>query len=215
MKKTSSARERTRRAILEAVADVITDTNGIGFSMQAVADRAGVTHRTVYNHFPTREALCEAFAEYTDSLFSESGGEPLDTRLSLDRFPAMTSDLYRVLGAYDRYVRAYVTLMIGNRQPLKSWQGRSRRFEKQIARAAAWRAPIEPRQVAAAVRLFVSSIGWHILTEQCGLSNEEAAATGAWATGALIEAATGRHASAPSLSPPQKGAHDATRHRRT
>ena len=47
-------RERTRRAILEAMVDVIMEADGIGFSVQAVADRAGVTHRTIYNHFPTR-----------------------------------------------------------------------------------------------------------------------------------------------------------------
>jgi hypothetical protein len=41
-------RQRTRRVILEAMVDVIMETDGIGFSVQAVADRAGVTHRTIY-----------------------------------------------------------------------------------------------------------------------------------------------------------------------
>ena len=70
MKSNASAgtRQRTRRAILEAMVDVIMETNGIGFSVQAVADRAGVTHRTIYNHFPTREALCDAFSDYVDEL---------------------------------------------------------------------------------------------------------------------------------------------------
>ena len=70
----SGSRQRTRRAILEAMADVITETNGIGFSVQAVANRAGVTHRTIYNYFSTREALCEAFSEYVDELLASAGG---------------------------------------------------------------------------------------------------------------------------------------------
>ena len=67
-------RQRTRRAILEAMVDVIMETDGIGFSVQAVADRAGVTHRTIYNHFPTREALCDAFSDYVDELLGASSG---------------------------------------------------------------------------------------------------------------------------------------------
>ena len=67
-----STRQRTRRAIFEAMVDVIMETDGIGFSVQAVADRAGVTHRTIYNHYPTREALCDAFSDYVDELLVAS-----------------------------------------------------------------------------------------------------------------------------------------------
>lgn len=71
-----STRQRTRRAILEAMVDVIMETDGIGFSVQAVADRAGVTHRTIYNHFPTREALCDAFSAYVDESLAAGSGAP-------------------------------------------------------------------------------------------------------------------------------------------
>src|SRR5512134_1076600 len=70
-KTSSGTRQRTRRAILEAMVDVIMESDGIGFSVQAVADRAGVTHRTVYNHFPTREALNDAFAEHVEQALAE------------------------------------------------------------------------------------------------------------------------------------------------
>ena len=53
-------RDRTRDKILDALADVIAESGGVGFSIQQVADRAGVTHRTVYNHFPSKEELFEA-----------------------------------------------------------------------------------------------------------------------------------------------------------
>src|SRR5918995_3132820 len=74
-------RQRTRRAILEAMVDVIMDADGIGFSVQAVADRAGVTHRTIYNHFPTREALCDAFSDYVDEVLKASSAASLRARL--------------------------------------------------------------------------------------------------------------------------------------
>lgn len=184
------ARERTRRAILEALADVVTESSGIGFSVQAVADRAGVTHRTVYNHFPTRDALCEAFAAYVDEqLASVFVGTPPDPSLPAEALPAAVETLYRTLALRDKYVRASVMLMLANRRPLESWFTRTQTLEKSIARTTRRHATLSPRQVAAAVRMFVSSMGWHLLTEQCRLSTDEAAAVSAWATRTLLDGA--------------------------
>lgn len=185
-----SARERTRRAILEALADVVTETSGIGFSVQAVADRAAVTHRTVYNHFPTRDALCEAFAAYVDEqLASVFDGVPPDPGQPTTSLPDAVPALYRTLALRERYVRASVMLMLANRRPPDSWFKRTRALEKRIAASARSNASLTPRQVAAAVRMFVSSMGWHLLTEQCRLSTEEAAAVSAWATRTLLDGA--------------------------
>lgn len=54
--------ESTRSAILTAAADLFLAREGAAFSVQEVADRAGVTHRTVYRHFPTRADLLTATA---------------------------------------------------------------------------------------------------------------------------------------------------------
>jgi hypothetical protein len=104
-------------------------------------------------------------------------------------------------------------LMLANRRPMKAWRGRTQTLEKLIAHDAGSRPPLAPRQAAAAVRMFVSSVGWHVLTEQIGLSTEEAAATSAWATRTLLEAATGGHAAARSSRPLRRPAR-ATRPRR-
>lgn len=209
-KEPNGARQRTRRAILEALADVITETDGLGFSVQAVADRAGVTHRTVYNHFPTRDALCEAFSDYVDESLA-AVGQPLDPMLSLGTLPDAAARLYQILQLQERNVRAGVMLMIGNRRPTKVWRERTDTLEKIIADAPAGEA-LPPRQAAAAVRMFLSSIGWHLLTEQCGLSTDEAVATSVWASRVLLDAATGtRAAPAPRQS---KGGRSATRRRR-
>jgi AcrR family transcriptional regulator len=184
-------RQRTRRAILDAMVDVIMEADGIGFSVQAVADRAGVTHRTIYNHFPTREALCDAFSDYVDGLLEASSGARAPT-WSLASLPQLAEDLYRTLALRDRHARAYVMLMIGNRRPMSAWRHRSLMAEKLIAREQSGRTPLTPRQLTAVIRLFVSTMGWHLLTEQCGLSTNEAAAASAWATRTLLDAAIGK-----------------------
>jgi AcrR family transcriptional regulator len=215
-KASGSTRQRTRRAILEAMVDVIMAAEGIGFSVQAVADQAGVTHRTIYNHFPTREALCDAFSDYVDGLLAAGSGasEPV---WSLAALPAIVEDLYRALASRDRHARAYVMLMIGNRRPMSAWRKRSLMAEKLIASEQSERVPLTPRQVTALIRMFVSTMGWHLLTEQCGLSTDEAAAASAWATRTMLDAATARRTptrtSRPSSSSSQGGV-NATRRRR-
>jgi len=49
--------EATREVILDAAAQLLRERPGADFSMQEVADRAGVTHRTVYRYFPGRHLL--------------------------------------------------------------------------------------------------------------------------------------------------------------
>jgi len=208
-------RERTRRAILEAMVDVIMEADGIGFSVQAVADRAGVTHRTIYNHFPTRQALCDAFSDYVDEVLL--GSRAPEPTWSLRSIPQLVENLYQTLALHDRHARAYVMLMIGNRRPMSAWRRRSLMAEKLIAREQSDQIPLTPRQVTAVIRMFVSTLGWHLLTEQCGLSTGEAAAASAWATRTLLDAAidkrTTRRPVKPSSSPSPGGAH-ATRRRR-
>jgi AcrR family transcriptional regulator len=55
--------DATRRVILEAAVDLFMERQSDGFSVQEVADRAGLTHRTVYRYFPTRQELLGATAE--------------------------------------------------------------------------------------------------------------------------------------------------------
>jgi hypothetical protein len=65
--------------------------------------------------------------------------------------------------------------------------------------------------------MFVSTMGWHLLTEQCGLTTSEAAAASAWATRTLLDAATAKRTTGRTATPsssPSQGAANATRRRR-
>lgn len=188
----TSRRERTRRAILDALADVIVDTGGLGFSVQQVAERAGVTHRTVYNHFPTREALNDALAEHVEQRLGVAGRPPQRTATSLTQLAPMIPAAYAAFEALEVPVRAYVMLMLASRRPAKVARDRTSAFEALMRREATPPPPLTARALTAAVRMFLSSTGWHLLTEQLSLSPAEAAATATWATQTLLDAATRR-----------------------
>ena len=55
--------EATRKVILDAAVDLFLERQSDEFSVQEVADRAGLTHRTVYRYFPSRQELLGATAE--------------------------------------------------------------------------------------------------------------------------------------------------------
>ncbi len=189
MKRSRSSLETTRRTILDALAHTIVESNGTGFSVQQVADRAGVTHRTVYNHFPTRDALSEGLADYFEVRLAEEGTvKAPDAGVTLERFPEVVGALYGMLARQEVYARAYVLLMMANRTAPRVWRARMRRFEKTIPEDRLAPAGLSARQIASAIRMFASTLGWHTLTEHCGLSTEEAVETAAWATRTLVDA---------------------------
>src|SRR5215472_1572236 len=66
--------ELTRDLILEALVDLVVERPLADFSLQDVADRAGVSLRTVYRHFASREALLEALLPWVAQQISTTGG---------------------------------------------------------------------------------------------------------------------------------------------
>lgn len=180
--------DSTRHAILDALAHVVVESTAFGFSVQEVAQRAGVTHRTVYNHFPTREALGDALADYVEERFSGLGPAPDAELPPLQGFADRIGPLYRGLATQEVHARAYVMLMMANRRPAQLTRRRSRRFEEAVARDAALPAGLSAAELSAVIRMFASSTGWHTLTEHLGLSTEQAATAATWATRALVSA---------------------------
>jgi AcrR family transcriptional regulator len=188
MKSTQRHLDTTRRAILDALAHVIVESTGFGFSVQQVASRAGVTHRTVYNHFPTREALSDALAEYTEERLSRLGPPPETTLPSFWDIADAIDPFYRGLATEEVHARAYVMLMMANRRPARIMSARTRRAQEFIAQNANIPAGLGAAELTAVVRLFLSTMGWHTLTEHLGLSVEQAAAAATWATRTLVDA---------------------------
>lgn len=68
MNQRTSQLERTHSAIVEAAAEFLFNESDPGeFTMQAVADRAGVSHRTLYRHFEDRQSLIDAVGRHVEA----------------------------------------------------------------------------------------------------------------------------------------------------
>lgn len=189
----------TRKAILTALGDQIAESGTMGFTIKDVAARAGVTPRTVYNHFPTREELSNAFAVHVEEVLQAKVGEAPDERMRIADLPALILRLYPILEADEASLRAYAMLMVASRAPATVATDRSRRFEDMLQAELGPLPDDQAHAVVAALRMFASTVGWHLLTEHHGLSAEDAAHTASWATRVLLDAvARGDH---PHLEP--------------
>lgn len=189
----------TRRAILDALGALIAESGTGGFSVEDVAKRAGVTHRTVYNHFPTREALNDAFAVHVEELLEGQLRARPDEGLTLDRLPEMSRVLYPLLAANEAPLRAYVMLMVASRAPAKVAAERSERFQRLLQDELGPMPSEEAQAIVAALRMFASTTGWHLLTEHHGLSHANAERTASWAVRVLLEAVS--RGDVPNLEP--------------
>ena len=179
----------TRTAILEAVATEIAESGLTGFSIQGVADRAGVTHRTVYNHFPTREALNDAFAEYVEQKLYGRGFANAEQGVNLEGLPAVARLMHGVASDDAVYLQAYVMMTIATGKAARVFRERSKKAEKTVEEELG---PLEPgtaKLVTSAIRLFISSAGWFLLKQHHGLSPAEAAGMSEWAVKTLVAAA--------------------------
>ena len=179
----------TRRAILEAVSVEIAESGLTGFSIQGVADRAGVTHRTVYNHFPTREALNDAFAEHVEAVLGEHGVANAERGVGVKDLPRLARRLPALVGADAANLEAYVMMTIATAKAARVFRDRSKKMERLINEELG---PLDPgvaKLVTTAVRMFISSAGWFLLKKHHGLTPAEAARVSEWAVKALLDAA--------------------------
>ncbi|MEU2198750.1 TetR/AcrR family transcriptional regulator [Isoptericola sp. NPDC019482] len=94
---------RTRRAIVDAAAALM-DDGGVGFSVDDLAARAGVSRRTVFNHFPSLDDVvaavgAEVFGAVRGALLAVE--PPPVVAAGPDPRPALVADLVGALRRAD------------------------------------------------------------------------------------------------------------------
>jgi len=173
--------ERTREQILEAMIDQL----GQGrqdFSAADVAAAAGVSQRTVYQHFPDREAQIDAVIAVLDERLAHEVAGPE----SLDDVPAFAERLIRRGALHVREMRAQVAGALASEVRAK----RRRQRDRAVALAVATQCqdPASARLAAAAINVVTSaeiSLG---LVDRFGIAGEDLIRTHAWIVRSLVEA---------------------------
>jgi AcrR family transcriptional regulator len=173
----------TREEILRALAAEFAEGGVRDFSVARVAERAGVSERTVYRHFPTRDALLEGLGQWVNA---HLGDIPDDLAHARDLGPAMAA-VFAGFDADEPMVRGLLNSPGGDE--LRA-HARARRLERidPVVRAALDGSP-RADQVRALIFLLCSIRAWQSLRDDGGLDGRAAGEAVSWAIQTLLEAA--------------------------
>lgn len=176
----SPLRERqarqTRQLLLSAAADELVANGVQDTTIAAIAERAQVSQRTVYRHFPDWQTLLDALTEWVDSELAArmEFTLPASADVSLDELLATGRALFAAMEDVGRPAEAMVLTAQANRLLSEGHRERTRATERVIADGLPAVDPSTRRQVSAVVRLLFGSHTWYSLTRELGLTAEQA-----------------------------------------
>ncbi len=183
--------QRTREAVVQALLDLLRAGN-LRPTAREIAERAGVSLRSVYTHFDDVEDLfCAAATEEVASLAAilrlvPSDG-PLDARM--DAFIAQRARIWEALGPVGRAAALQEPFSRSLSRMLASGRARARaEIERVFAAELAGRA-----DAVEAVDLIASESAWQQLRTHQGLDVTAASAVLRGALEPLLEAGSGGH----------------------
>jgi AcrR family transcriptional regulator len=175
-------RDKQRRTILEALAEVVKREGVHAFSVQQVADEAGLSHRTVYRYFPTREDLLEGLVHYYEDYVRDFNPPPPDELLVLS---SHVGQLFRRFEQYPNEcsVGAIGSLVLGKQ--LSNRATRDEQIFEVVRKAMPPEHDVSPREAGAIIRYLANSLTWIVLRQQLGLSEDETVRAVEWALDTL------------------------------
>lgn len=175
----------TRERIVDAAAELLQGGDAGAVSMQDVADRAGVSVRTVYRAFPTKEDLIDGVLAAIRARFESIAGTPPASEEELRRsVPGAVRSVYELEPLY----RALFATPAGRQAHRRSAGEHTAHVAAAFADELRDLPPGQRRLIASVLHLVTSSSSVLFLKDYAGLDAEESAAAVGWALAALAAA---------------------------
>jgi AcrR family transcriptional regulator len=191
--------EVVRDAILDAVSDRLETTDPEDIAMPQVAADAGISLRTLYRYFSTREDLFDAV------------GDHVVARLGLPRAIDGPDDISRVFlesaasgASSPQLMRSIMASKLGGRIRSAHRHRRVAAMQSTLSELTSDLPPTEARARAGAIIYLASLPAWITVSEECGVSAEDARLGVAWAIDSLIATLRSANPTAdqsPSIAP--------------
>lgn len=185
----SPLRERqaaaTRSAILHAAAELILSDGLADFSMREVAAHADVSERTVYYHFPNRQALLDGLAEWVDDQLRERSlqADPRD----IEDMPGRIAAIFAAFDDLGAPARAMARLSAARGMRSAAYRERTAAFRDRFADVLDPLPDGQADRRFALIRHIVSSTTWLTLRDEFELDGQETADAIAWALETLLD----------------------------
>jgi AcrR family transcriptional regulator len=188
----SALRERqaagTKELILHAVGSQLAAGGIADLSVARVARRAGVSERTVYRHFPTREALLDGLAAWVRGTVLD-----LPDPLEADALPDAIAASFASFDEHEVMMRGFLATPGGRELRAHARRKRLRRINRALEDALRDCDPATARRTQAIAAHLCSTATWQALRDEADLSGAEAGEAVAYAIRTLIGEATRNH----------------------
>jgi AcrR family transcriptional regulator len=159
----------TQRLILDAALEVVAAAPAEPLSVRATARRAGMSERTVFRYFATREDLVTAAANE----FSRRLDLP-DPPTSLEGLLAYPDALYACFEGLGEFIRAALPSELSQRLRGRAAMERRQAIADLIGRLAPDRPETDRRIAAANIHYHLVASTWHYYRVYFGFTPEEA-----------------------------------------
>lgn len=172
----------TREAILQALVDEVARSRPGEYGLAEVAERAGVSLRTLYRHFESREALGLALEA---AMAKQAVPPPPRELASLSAYPEA---LFAVFDEHAPWVEAM--LKVGEAGAIRQ-AGKPRRVAALRLPLAPLLARLPPERATAAlavIKHLISADAWKAMRDDFGLDGRAAGRAVGWAVQVLIDA---------------------------
>jgi len=176
--------QRTRARILDAAIQRVAEEGVAELTIPLVAERAGVSLRTVYRHFPTKDDLIEKIGDSRDAQLGITH-QPGSIEALLADMPA----LFELFHEHDDLVRTADVSRAGREVHDRARKRRAANLERIFEEVTRELSPTEARRLLAAVQALWSTRAWLTMHDSWGLDGREAGEAAQWAIGVLIDEA--------------------------
>ena len=178
--------EQTRDRIVRAAVDLLSEADPGDLSMNEVAARAGVSVRTVYRHFATRDELLDGVIGWIGDRLSRRVGPPPSTRAEyVETAPKVITALFEIEPLY----RALFATTTGRESHRRSKAARLEDIQRAFATEIEGMDEDQVQRFAAVVHLVSSSNGALFMKDYWGLGADEIGRALQWTIRTLADAA--------------------------
>jgi len=186
-------KEQTRDLILDAVDTILRGAPVSEVTIAAVARQAGVTERTIYRHFPTREDLLDAV--WRRALHAVTGGQDQQAE-TLEEILDLTRGAYESFEADAGIVRALIAAPEGVDASKQPAEVRLEMLREAYAGLLGGIPEDEVNAVVTATHVLSGASAWSHLRDYCGLDGAEGGKAAALAIELIVEGAKARASAA-------------------
>lgn len=186
--------ELTKELIIRALNELVAENKILSFTMEDVAERAGVSLRSVYRHYPSRESLIEALYISNEELLNPFIA--IDLPVSAEGIPGLAEQVFANFDKHRIVARALsITSIVSGVRPGKRKE-RDEILINLLAEVTSNLGQDERCRAFAVIRYYLSILGWQTLQDRFGLEGSEAGKAAAWALDVLIRDLKKRNAEA-------------------